>query len=111
MYPGFVVTVFKIPIEYYALFRADIESVSVVLFVRKIYIILPLWTFIYYNPSESTDVLKGISGKFDIPFIDLYNKEYFNQHPELFKDSGHLNDKGANIYTKMIFEEIKRYIK
>lgn len=51
---------------------------------------------------------RELADKHHIPFIDHYRDSVFVGHPELFYDFGHLNRKGAEIYSKMIAKEIKR---
>ena len=56
---------------------------------------------VYKIPREMAD-------KHHVPFIDHYRDSFFVGHPELFYDLGHLNRKGAEIYSKIIAKEIKR---
>ena len=51
---------------------------------------------------------RELAEKYQIPFIDHYRDSAFVGHPELFYDFGHLNRKGAEIYSKKICEELKR---
>ena len=51
---------------------------------------------------------RELAAKHQIPFIDHYRDSAFVGHPELFYDFGHLNRKGAEMYSKMICEELKR---
>lgn len=51
---------------------------------------------------------RELAEKHQIPFIDHYRDPIFVGHPELFYDFGHLNRKGAEIYSEMIAKEIKR---
>ena len=44
------------------------------------------------------------------PFIEIYNDEYFNHHPELFRDVSHLNDEGAHQFTARFFKALKPYL-
>lgn len=63
-----------------------------------------------FRPKDNNNQLRKICNEYNIPFIDIYDFLYFNEHPELFKDAGHLNDDGAHIYTKMFFEQLKPYL-
>ena len=63
-----------------------------------------------FRPNNENDDLKSICNKYNIPFIDIYNTDYFNNHPELFKDAGHLNDDGAHAYTAIFFDSLKHYL-
>lgn len=70
--------------------------------------------FIIVSPMyicSKEDVFKvprELANKRHIPFIDHYRDSVFVGHPELFYDFGHLNRKGAKIYSEMIANEIKR---
>jgi len=65
----------------------------------------------FYKPNDSNRQLKELCDKYETPYIELYDLEYYNEHPELFKDMDHLNDKGAHEYTALFFERIKPYLK
>lgn len=64
-----------------------------------------------FDPTDNNLFLKELCEKYDTPYIDCYNIDSFNQHPEYFKDNIHLNDEGAHIYTSLFFEQIKPLIK
>ena len=51
---------------------------------------------------------KDLAAKYQIPFMDHYRDSAFVGHPELFYDFGHLNRKGAELYSEMISKELKR---
>jgi hypothetical protein len=51
---------------------------------------------------------RELAAKHHIPFIDHYRDSTYVGRPELFYDFGHLNRKGAEIYSEMIAKEIKR---
>lgn len=63
-----------------------------------------------FRAKDNNNTIEKQCGQYDIPFINLYDLPEFNQHPELFKDEGHLNDDGAHIYTAMFFEQLKPYL-
>jgi len=63
-----------------------------------------------FRPSVNNQELEKICSTYQTPFIDMYDLTTFNDHPELFKDEGHLNDDGAHVYTAMFFEELKPYL-
>lgn len=52
--------------------------------------------------------LDSLCNQYDIPYINIYDTDTFNNHPELFKDWSHLNDDGARVYTSLFFEELVR---
>lgn len=51
---------------------------------------------------------RELATKYDIPFLDLYRDSAFVGHAELFYDFGHLNRKGAEIYSERVCKELKR---
>lgn len=63
-----------------------------------------------FRPNDNNQQMAELCDKYGIPFIDVYDTPYFNAHPELFKDGGHMNDDGAHIYTAMFFERLKPYL-
>ncbi len=63
-----------------------------------------------YKPNENNELIRSICNEYNIHYIDLYNTDFFNNHPELFYDRSHLNNDGATIYTKMFFEELKPHL-
>lgn len=63
-----------------------------------------------FQPNDNNDYINALCKKYNIPFIELYNLEQFNENPNLFEDEGHLNDNGAHIYTNLFFENIKPYL-
>lgn len=52
--------------------------------------------------------IKKLCQKHGIPFIDHYSDKNFNQEKNYFKDSSHLNEEGATMYTRSVAREIKR---
>lgn len=64
----------------------------------------------YYHPHDNNEHLAGICKRFNTPYIDMYNMDTFNNHPEYFQDEGHLNDKGAHLFTGLFFANLKPYI-
>ena len=63
-----------------------------------------------YRPKDNQKRLAAICNQYGIPFIDYYDTPYFNEHPELFFDTHHLNDDGAHVFTAMLFEQLKPYL-
>ena len=63
-----------------------------------------------FNPTNSNKMLASLCAEHNTPYIELYNLEPFNSHPEYFYDEYHLNDKGAHIYTAMFFDALKPYL-
>lgn len=63
-----------------------------------------------FRPKDDNQQMAELCKKYGIPFIDIYDTPYYNAHPELFKDGGHMNDDGAHIYTAIFFEQLKQYL-
>ena len=51
---------------------------------------------------------REMAAKYGIPFYDHYRDTTFMEHAELFHDYGHLNRKGALIFSKKVCEELKK---
>lgn len=64
----------------------------------------------HFRPNNNNNQLLKLCNEYNVPFIELYDLPYFNEHPELFKDAEHLNNDGAHIYTKIFFEQLKPYL-
>ncbi|MBR6746878.1 MAG: hypothetical protein IKL83_05825 [Muribaculaceae bacterium] len=58
--------------------------------------------------SLSLTRLTELCDENDIPIIDYYGVEEFNNNPMLFQDASHLNDEGAKAYTKSVVGRIRR---
>ena len=63
-----------------------------------------------FRPKLNNELIHAISIEYNIPYIDNYNSDYFNKHPELFNDEPHLNNDGATIYNQMLFEDMKPFL-
>lgn len=59
---------------------------------------------------QKFDELRKLCDKYQVPFIDLSDDEQFVGKPELWDDTGHLNDRGARLYTARIAHELKRLL-
>lgn len=46
-----------------------------------------------------------------MPFFDYYADSYFMAHPEYFKEPMHLNGDGAELFTKVVVENLKNHDK
>ncbi len=56
--------------------------------------------------AETFITVERIAKEYDIPFLYYYETEY-SELPSLFKDSQHLNDEGATIFTKELLDKIR----
>lgn len=57
------------------------------------------------------DTLKDIAKRNDIPFFDYHTSGLFLEHPEYFKDGSHLWHKGAQLYSSIFAQDLKKYLK
>ena len=64
-----------------------------------------------YRPNDDNRFLADLCKGYGIPYIELHNLELFNSHPEYFKDTAHLNDDGAHVFTELFFQTLKPYLK
>jgi lysophospholipase L1-like esterase len=58
--------------------------------------------------EDAYRIPKDLAAKYQIPFMDHFRDSVFVGHPELFYDYGHLNRKGAMLYSEIISKELKR---
>jgi len=64
-----------------------------------------------FRRNDNNQQLAEMCKEYGVPFMDFYDIPFFNSRPELFKDTEHLNDDGAHVYTAMFFEQLKPYLK
>ena len=56
-------------------------------------------------------VPQDLCKQYNIPFFDYFRDSQFMGHAELFHDYGHLNRKGAIIFSKKVCDDLKDFIK
>ncbi|MEI6348822.1 MAG: hypothetical protein WCP69_12820 [Bacteroidota bacterium] len=67
-----------------------------------LYLVLsPVYKNFIYE-QKSLTVVKKLSLKYGFKFCNFLNDSIYLQRPDLFSDKTHLNDKGAQFYTKKI---------
>jgi len=61
-----------------------------------------------YAPSKAVglDYVRSIAAEIDAPVYLYGEHDSFVYHPELFRDAGHLNREGAELFTKMLAHDI-----
>ena len=74
-------------------------------------VILVLVSSPRFRPQRSNEPIHSLSREYCVPYIEIYDTDFFNRHPEWFKDVSHLNNDGATVFTQMFFEELKPYLK
>lgn len=57
------------------------------------------------------DTLKDIAKRNDVPFFDYHTSGLFLDYPEYFKDGGHLWHKGAELYSSIFAQDLKKYLR
>lgn len=61
-------------------------------------------------PADLYDPLKRVATENGIPYFEYHTKGLFLNHPEYFRDTGHLCDKGARAYTPIFAHDLKEYL-
>lgn len=56
--------------------------------------------------EEYFDRMNSISAELRIPYLDYSHDQRFVDKPELFKDSDHLTDEGAKMFSEIVFSDI-----
>jgi len=59
----------------------------------------------------SISIIEKIAKELNTGFIDFTNDTSFINHPYLFNDPGHLNDKGSIIFSNKVIDSITRFHK
>lgn len=76
--------------------------------IKLIFVVSPAYTL---ADNDLYKPLKEIADKNEVPFLDYHTKGLFIDHPEYFKDTWHLWDKGARLYTSVFASDLKKIIK
>lgn len=58
--------------------------------------------------SEYFARMKNLSSEFDIPYLNYSHDERFTDIAEMFKDSDHLTDEGAKLFSEIVFGDIEK---
>ena len=75
---------------------------------RNIQLIMIVSPMYICSKEDVFKIPRELAAKYNIPFIDHYRDTTFVGQADLFYDFGHLNRKGAEIYSKIISKELKR---
>ena len=76
--------------------------------VRLVFVTAPKYTI---PDRDLYDVIKDIASASGIPYMDYHTKGLYRDHPELYKDSRHLWDKGARMYSSIFASDLKYVLK
>lgn len=60
-----------------------------------------------YRAQQHRKTLDSLCLAADVPHIDMFGMELFDEHPEWFADVAHLNDDGAQAFTALFFERLR----
>ena len=63
-----------------------------------------------FEGSASSRKIEEVVGQAGIPFFNFRNHAEFLRHYALFADSGHLNDAGARLYSKLVADAIRAHL-
>ncbi len=61
-----------------------------------------------YNRDYSIETCKRICDEYGIPFVDFTKDSEFLKHHEFFEDQRHLNEVGADLFTKRVLGLIRK---
>ena len=61
-----------------------------------------------FNQEEipCVNAVKDICNRYNTPCLIDYNNKYYQSHPELFYDTGHVNKDGADIYSMILSNQL-----
>lgn len=76
--------------------------------IPLVFIASPDW-FADYFAGYNNPIIK-ICKEENVPFVDYYFDQHICSDMSLWGDSRHLNDKGANIYSKLIVKDLRGFI-
>lgn len=76
--------------------------------IRLVFMVSPAYSI---ASPDLYDVLKKIAVERNIPFLDYHSEGLYLDHPEYFKDAGHLWDKGARLYTARFAHDLSELLK
>jgi hypothetical protein len=72
----------------------------------KLFVIRSPFYRIYIHADISVVLARNIAKKDQMPFLDYSQDSIFIHDVILFDDPGHLNDKGANVFSNMAADSI-----
>lgn len=71
------------------------------------FVVSPIW---YGMDSSNFSLIKEICDSMGVEFIDFSNNKKYVHNDEFFRDGAHLNEKGANEFTKDLIATIQNFI-
>lgn len=76
--------------------------------IRLVFMVSPAYSI---ASPDLYDPLKEIAKKHHIPFLDYHSEGLYLDHPEYFKDAGHLWDQGARLYTARFAHDLSELLR
>lgn len=73
-------------------------------------LIFTISPYYFQQNEEYINPIKILCDKYKIPLLDFSCDPFFNENKNLFKDSYHLNNEGAIIYTNYVIKELIKHI-
>lgn len=99
-----VLTVDSLKLKYLEKLIMDTQTKG----IRLIFMISPNYKA---KSSVEFDAAKEIIARYGLPLYDFYSDEEISFDKSLFGDSFHMNDKGAQTFTRKIIPILREYIK
>lgn len=75
--------------------------------IKLIFTVSPKYTIVN---SSHYNVLKDIAQKNNILFLDYHSRGLYHDHADYFKDSSHLWDEGAKIFSQTFANDLNNYL-
>lgn len=75
--------------------------------IRLVFVTSPTFNSVDHSKNESFIKIKEIAIKEGVPLIDFFNSKQFMNKRELFHDFSHLNNDGAELFTKELSNQLK----
>ena len=73
----------------------------------QVYVIVSPFYQEFDNTPPSIQIARDICRDRRVPFFDFSQSDIFHKRPELFRDTGHLNHEGAQIFSRMAVSRIQ----
>lgn len=75
--------------------------------VKVVFTVSPKYT---KTSPDHYQVLKDFAEENSVPFLDYHGSGLYLDHPDYFKNDGHLWDKGARLYSAVFAQDLKRLL-
>ena len=75
--------------------------------IKVVFTISPRYSIV---PPDLYAPLKDIAAKNGVPCLDYHSSGLFHDHQEYFRDSGHMLEEGAKVYSAIFAGDLKRVL-